>query len=253
MTFKGTVALEYGGIAVCASWGLKGGSPAEGGDITELGLVGDWNPGAVKAFGGEPAVHLSTCSGLTGVTVLMGLLGRWVGLGAVGVCTVGAAGACGGGVADTLGLPPFSPEEWPVPEVVSDAQDWGLLALVEPGDEAVAWFDSEPLSDEPPDPDDAFSALRHLARRFWNHTYDDNTQCKWTVKHWSSAKIVQVQGHMFPRVTCRCCLPRYVHFMCCMAQVCKGHYHFISGHWAGECPSCQQTAHILEAYHNHSF
>ena len=119
----------------------------------------------MKAFGGEPAVHLSTCSGLTGVIVLTGLLGRCVGLGAVGVCTEGAAGACGGGVADTLGLPPFSPEECPVPEVVSEAQDCGLLALVEPGDEAVAWFDSEPLSDDPP-PEDAFSALRHFARRF---------------------------------------------------------------------------------------
>lgn len=41
--------------------------------MTELGLVGDWNPGAVKAFGGEPGVHLSTCSGLT---VETGLLGR---------------------------------------------------------------------------------------------------------------------------------------------------------------------------------
>lgn len=101
-----------------------------------------------------------------GVTVLTGLFGRCDGLGAVAVCTLGAAGACGGGVADTLGLPPFSPEECPVPEVVSEAQDCGLLALVDPGEEAVAWFDSEPLSEEPPEPDDAFSALRHFARLF---------------------------------------------------------------------------------------
>ena len=49
------------------------------------------------------------------------------------MCTFGAAGAWGGGVADTLGRPPLSP-----PLVVSEAQDWGLLALVDPGDEAVA-------------------------------------------------------------------------------------------------------------------
>ena len=68
-------------------------------------------------------------------------------------------------MADTLGRPPFSPD----PLVVSDAQDCGLLALVEPGEDAVAWLDSEPLSDDPPpdDPEaDAFSALRHFALRF---------------------------------------------------------------------------------------
>ena len=85
------------------------------------------------------------------------------------MCTFGAAGAWGGGVADTLGRPPFSPPACPEPLVVSEAQDWGLLALVDPGDEAVACVDSEPLSDELPPPDppaDAFSALRHFARRF---------------------------------------------------------------------------------------
>lgn len=48
-------------------------------------------------------------------------------------------------------------------EVVSEAQDCGELALVDPGDEA--WTES-PLSPEP----DAFSALRHLALLFWNQT-----------------------------------------------------------------------------------
>ncbi len=41
---------------------------------------------------------------------------------------------------------------------VSEAHDCGLLALVEPGDEAVA---SEPFS-----PEVAFSAFLHLARLF---------------------------------------------------------------------------------------
>ncbi len=41
---------------------------------------------------------------------------------------------------------------------VSEAQDWGLLALVEPGEEAVA---SDPFS-----PEVAFSAFLHLARLF---------------------------------------------------------------------------------------
>lgn len=50
--------------------------------------------------------------------------------------------------------------------VVSEAQDCGELALVEPGDEAVAWAESVPLSLEPA----AFSALRHLALLFWNQT-----------------------------------------------------------------------------------
>ena len=59
-----------------------------------------------------------------------------------------------------------------VEEVVSEAQDCGELALVEPGEEAVAWVESVPLSLD----SDAFSALRHLALRFWNQT------CK-TEKH----------------------------------------------------------------------
>ena len=49
-----------------------------------------------------------------------------------------------------------------VDEVVSDAHDCGELALVEPGEDAVAWLESPPLSLEL----EAFSALRHFARRF---------------------------------------------------------------------------------------
>jgi hypothetical protein len=53
-----------------------------------------------------------------------------------------------------------------VEEVVSDAHDWGELAVVEPGDEAVAWVESA-FSLEP----EAFSAFRHFARLFWNQTW----------------------------------------------------------------------------------
>ena len=52
-----------------------------------------------------------------------------------------------------------------VEAVVSDAQDCGELAFVEPGDDAVAWAESD-LSPEP----DAFSAFLHFALRFWNQT-----------------------------------------------------------------------------------
>lgn len=67
----------------------------------------------------------------------------------------------GGGVAD---VPDWVSLSAPV---VSEAQDCGLLALVEPGEEAVA---SKPFS-LPPDVLSYFSALRHLALLFWNHTY----------------------------------------------------------------------------------
>ena len=46
-------------------------------------------------------------------------------------------------------------------EVVSEAHDCGLLAFVDPGDEAVA------CNSDLSEPDAAaFSALRHFARRF---------------------------------------------------------------------------------------
>jgi len=54
-----------------------------------------------------------------------------------------------------------------VEDVVSEAQDCGDEALVDPGEEAVAWPESDPLS---PDPE-AFSAFRHFALLFWNQTY----------------------------------------------------------------------------------
>lgn len=135
---------------------LKGGRPAEDGETTEpWGLVGEWNPDCPKLPGGEPAPHLSTCSGL--MQVLMGLGGSWV-LPGGGFCS------CGGGVAAMVG----GILSTGVEEVVSEAQDWGELALVEPGDDAVAWVESAPpFSLEP----EAFSAFRHFALRFWNQTW----------------------------------------------------------------------------------
>lgn len=84
----------------------------------------------------------------------MGLDGSWV-LPGGGFCS------WGGGVAAMFGGI-FSTGV----EAVSEAQDCGELAVVEPGDEAVAWVESA-FSLEP----EAFSAFRHLALRFWNQTY----------------------------------------------------------------------------------
>lgn len=153
MMFRGTVEEEYGGMFVWLWRGeLKGGRPVEDGDTTDpWGLVGEWNPDCGKLPGGDPTPHLSTCSGL----MLMGLGGSWV-LPSGGFCS------WGGGVAAMVGGI-FSTGV----EVVSEAQDCGELAVVEPGDEAVACVESGPFSLEP----DAFSAFRHLALRFWNQTW----------------------------------------------------------------------------------
>lgn len=121
---------------------MKWGSPAEDGETTEpWGLVGEWNPDCTKFPGGDPAPHLST-SGL--MEVLMGLKGSWVLPGGGGVAAIV------GGIFSTG-----------VEEVVSEAQDCGELAVVEPGDEAVACVESA-FSLVP----EAFSAFRHLALRF---------------------------------------------------------------------------------------
>ena len=56
-----------------------------------------------------------------------------------------------------------------VEEVVSEAHDCGEEAFVDPGEDAVAWPESDPLSPEP----DAFSAFRHFARLFWNQTCEN--------------------------------------------------------------------------------
>lgn len=133
---------------------MNGGSPADEGDTTDpWGLVGEWNPDCAKFPGGDPAPHLSTRSGF--IEVLMGLVGSWeLPWGGFWSC----GGPIGGGVAAILGGI-FSTGV----EVVSEAQDWGELALVDPGEEACT---ESPLSPEL----DAFSALRHLALLFWNQT-----------------------------------------------------------------------------------
>ena len=147
----------------------KGGNPADEGDTTEpWGLVGDWNPDCAKLPGGDPAPHRSTCSGL--MEVLMGLEGSCA-LPGGGFCSCGgggwgAEGAGGGGGGGVVGSVLGGILSTGVEEVVSEAQDCGELAVVEPGDEAVAWVESPPLSPEP----EAFSAFRHFARRFWNQT-----------------------------------------------------------------------------------
>lgn len=61
-----------------------------------------------------------------------------------------------------------------VEDVVSEAHDCGEEAFVDPGEEAVAWPESEPFSPEP----DAFSAFRHFARLFWNQTWKSREKDK---------------------------------------------------------------------------
>ena len=136
---------------------MKEGMPEVCGERTaEWGLVGERNPGA-KLLGGELATQRST-SGL--MAVVMGLVGR----GPV---------ALGGGV-PTRGIGVLSAGAVGVELVeLSEALGWGLLAVLLPGEEAVAVL----LSEELPLPSfvaaAAFSAFLHLALLFWNQTWKD--------------------------------------------------------------------------------
>ena len=137
------------------------GRPADGGaEMTDVGgLVGERKPGG-NALGGELA-HLSTCSGFMGAET--GLVGT-------GLRVFGTEGGWGGGVVARAGVALSS---WLL-LVVSDAHDCGLLAVVLPGEEAVAVLFSElPLCVLPSlcvDAAAAFSAFLHFALLFWNHT-----------------------------------------------------------------------------------
>lgn len=91
--------------------------------MTVLGLVGEWNCGGYPVVG--ELAHLSMCSGFTGV--VMGLEGS--GESFIVACGGGGGGGVVVGGAFSMGV---------LVVVVSEAQDWGLLAVVLPGEEAVA-------------------------------------------------------------------------------------------------------------------
>lgn len=129
----------------------------------ECGLVGEWKP-VGKVLGGELAAQCST-SGFTGAAT--GLVGR------------GPAVALGGGVLS--GVSVLSAVGAVGVELVepSEALGWGLLAVLLPGEDAVAVLLSRELVLPSFDAAAAFSAFRHFALLFWNHTCRDQRWWWW--------------------------------------------------------------------------